>query len=137
MKYLSTIFALAIAFTATSCSVDEDFNNYDNCVVSEETPVITGTWEATITQYYTEGVGYSQPGRGREYWIISDNNIAEYDKADDTYYSSSSYTFDGKSLIIADNRVWNVVSKNEKEMLLRMEVYKGMFQETMFKRIDK
>lgn len=135
MKHFTSLFSFIIAlFLISSCCVDDDFNNYDNSVIVKDVPTITGTWDATVTQYYINGEGYTQPGRGREYWIIDDNTITEYDKSDDTYYSNFRYTFDGKLLIIGENCVWEVVSITNTNMLLRKEIYNGMFQDTTFKR---
>ena len=127
LLYLMTaVMAGLLNLSLTACSVDYDGNDYDN-------PEIIGTWDAVSSQFYAEGKGYSQPGLGDGYWVITQRTITQYDHKDEAS-PPSGYTYDGRKLNIGGAIEHEVVTLNRQQMLLRTEVQKGIYREITFKR---
>ena len=127
LLYLMTaVMAGFFGLSITACSVDYDGNSYDE-------PDLVGTWDAVSSQFYAVGEGYSKPGLGDGYWVITDRTITEYDH-NNTKGTTTGYTYDGKKLNIGGNRLVEVVSVNKQQMLLRWEVGEGICRETTYKR---
>ena len=110
----------------TACSADYDGNSYDEAE-------LVGTWDAISSQFYAEGEGYSQPGRGVGYWVITDRTITQYGLTDEAR-PPSGYTYDGRRLNIGGQKVHEVVTLTQEQMLLRTKVEKGIYRETTYKR---
>ena len=127
LLYLMTaVMAGFLNLSLSACSVDYDGNDY-------EAPEIIGTWDAVSSQFYAEGKGYSQPGLGDGYWVITQRTITQYDHKDEAS-PPSGYTYDGRKLNIGGAIEHEVVTLNRQQMLLRTEVQKGIYREITFKR---
>lgn len=125
---LATTVAGFFSFTMSACSVDYDGND------SSRDAELIGTWDAISSQYYAEGEGYSMPGPGGAYWVITDRTITEYDKQKGTPWPTADYTYDGRRLIIGGEKVCEVVALTRRQMLLRQPVQEGVFRELTFNR---
>ena len=129
MKYgMATMMALLFGFSISACSVDSDGND------SSGDAELIGTWDAVSIQYYTEEVGYSRPGAGGAYWVITARTITEYSRMDDAAGQPVGYSFDGRRLTIDGRKACEVVTLTRSQMLLRQQVQAGVYQETTFKR---
>lgn len=127
LLYLMTaVMAGIVSLSMTACSADYDGNSYDDAE-------LVGTWDAISSQYYAVGEGYSQPGKGVGYWVITDRTITQYGLKDEAG-PPSGYTYDGRQLNIGGQMVHEVVTLNRQQMLLRTEVRKNIYQEITFKR---
>ena len=127
--YLMTV-GLAGVFniSMTACSVDYDGNDCDD---SE----LIGTWEAVSSQYYSDEEGYSLPGPGDGYWVITDRTITEYDRANMVVKNTAGYSFDGRKLNIDGRKACEVVTLSQQQMLLRTKVRDGRYQELTFRKL--
>ena len=123
---MSAVMAGVFGLSITACSVDYDGN-------STEEAELVGTWDAVSSQFYAEGQGYSQPGLGDGYWVITQCTITQYDHKDEAS-PPSGYTYDGRKLNIGGAIEHEVVTLNRQHMLLRTEVQKGIYREITFKR---
>ena len=127
LLYLMTAVIVGIfGLSMTACSADYDGNSYDEAE-------LVGTWDAISSQFYAEGEGYSQPGRGVGYWVITDRTITQYGLTDEAG-PPSGYTYDGRKLNIGGQKVHEVVTLTQEQMLLRTKVEKGIYRETTYKR---
>ena len=123
---MSAVMAGVFGLSITACSADYDGNS------TKETELV-GTWDAVSSQFYAEGKGYSQPGLGDGYWVITQRTITQYDHQDEAS-PPSGYTYDGRKLNIGGTIEHEVVTLNRQQMLLRTEVQKGIYREITFKR---
>lgn len=127
LKYLmAAAMAGIMSLSMTACSAD--YNGYDN-----DDAELIGTWDAISTQFYAEGEGYSKPGLGVGYWVITDRTITQYDCTDEAS-PPVGYSFDGRKLNIEGREEHEVVTLTKQQMLLRTEVRQGIYQEITYKR---
>jgi hypothetical protein len=123
---MSAVMAGVFGLSITACSADYDGNSTDEAE-------LVGTWDAVSSQFYAEGKGYSQPGLGDGYWVITQRTITQYDHKDEAS-PPSGYIYDGRKLNIGGAIEHEVVTLNRQQMLLRTEVQKGIYREITFKR---
>lgn len=123
---MSAVMVGILGLSITACSADYDGTSTDDAE-------LVGTWDAVSSQFYAEGKGYSQPGLGDGYWVITQRTITQYDHKDEAS-PPSGYTYDGRKLNIGGAIEHEVVTLNRQQMLLRTEVQKGIYREITFKR---
>ena len=127
MSLMTAVMAVFFGMSITACSVD-----YDGFECDE--PELVGTWDAITSQFYVENEGYSMPGLGDGYLVITQNTITEFDHKNNITMNAEGYTFDGRKINIEGQSEREVVTLSQQQMLIRTIVAKSVYRETTYKR---